>query len=143
MTDPMPTREDVPAARLRRAVPVVFVADVPASAAFYRDSLGFSIDFLHGDPPFYGSVSRDGACLHLKFVHEPVILPGREDREGFIMAFTEVENIEALFAEYVARGVSFAQHLQEEPWGGQDFIVRDPDGNTICFAGSIRRQRST
>ena len=58
--------------RLARAIPVVFVADVRVSAKFYRDSLGFSIDFLHGDPPFYGSVSRDGACMHLKFVHEPV-----------------------------------------------------------------------
>jgi catechol 2,3-dioxygenase-like lactoylglutathione lyase family enzyme len=113
----------------------VFVGDVQTSATFYRDALGFSIDFLHGSPPFYGSVSRDGACLHLKFVHEPVFAVGAEDREAFITVFTEVDNVEALFAEYVAAGVTFAQRLQKEEWGGSAFIVRDPDGNMICFAG--------
>jgi catechol 2,3-dioxygenase-like lactoylglutathione lyase family enzyme len=120
--------------RLKRAIPVVFVADVQASAAFYREPLGFSIDFLYGQPPFYGSVSRDGATLHLKFVHEPVLAPGLEDRDAFIMAFVEVDDVEALFAEYVAAGVPFAQRLQHEEWGGDDFVVRDPDGNPICFA---------
>lgn len=133
--DQLPSGTGAPPLRLTRAIPVVFVADVEASAAFYRDSLGFSIDFLHGEPPFYGSVSRDGACLHLKFVHEPVLTVGPQDREAFITAFVDVENVKALFAEYVAAGVTFAQRLQKEAWGGRDFIVRDPDGNMICFAG--------
>ena len=128
-------RSALRSARLARAIPVVFVRDVPAAAAFYRDVLGFSIDFLHGEPPFYGSVSRDGASLHLKFVHEPVIAPGQDDRESFIMVFVEVDDVGALFAEYAAAGVSFAQPLQQEPWGGRDFIARDPDGNLLCFAG--------
>ena len=120
--------------RLARAIPVLFVADVPSSAVFYRDALGFSIDFLHGEPPFYGSVSRDGATPHLKFVHEPAIRPGSDDRDAFIMAFVEVQNVESLFAAYVAAGVTVTQPLQQEPWGGRAFIVADPDGNTICFA---------
>jgi catechol 2,3-dioxygenase-like lactoylglutathione lyase family enzyme len=122
--------------RLARAIPVLFVVDVDASAAFYRDALGFAIDFLHGDPPFYGSVSRDGACLHLKFVHQPVLTVAPADRDAFITAFVEVENVKALFAEYVAAGVTFTQRLQTEAWGGRDFIVRDPDGNTICFSSA-------
>jgi catechol 2,3-dioxygenase-like lactoylglutathione lyase family enzyme len=117
-----------------RAIPVTFVADVTASAAFYRDVLGFSIDFLHGEPPFYGSVSRGGACIHLKFVHEPVLAVGPEDRDAFITVFVQVDNVEALFAEYIAAGVTFTQRLQKEAWGGRAFIVRHPDGNAICFA---------
>jgi uncharacterized glyoxalase superfamily protein PhnB len=120
---------------LARAVPVVFVRDVSDAAKFYREALGFSIDFLHGDPPFYGSVSRDGACLHLKFVHDSVIVPGPDDREAFIIVFVEVEHVDALFAEYVAASVSFAQRPRDQSWGWRDFIVRDPDGNMICFAG--------
>src|SRR5262245_42294371 len=81
--DQMPPKTAAQSLRLARAIPVVFVADVQASAAFYRDSLGFSIDFLHGEPPFYGSVSRDDACVHLKFVHEPVFTLGPQDRNSF------------------------------------------------------------
>ncbi len=34
----------------------------------FRDKLGFSIEFLHGNPAFYGGVSRNGVTLHLRFV---------------------------------------------------------------------------
>ncbi len=54
---------------------MLFVANVQTSAVFFRDSLGFAIDFLHGSPPFYGSISRDAARLHLRFVHEPAFAP--------------------------------------------------------------------
>ncbi len=121
---------------LKGAMPVVFVLNVQTSAAFFRDKLGFAIDFLHGLPPFYASVSRGAARLHLRFVHEPVITPGvREREEGLLSAFLDVEDIKGLFAEYKAAGVDFVQPLRKEPWGGSAFIVRDPDGNCICFAG--------
>jgi catechol 2,3-dioxygenase-like lactoylglutathione lyase family enzyme len=121
---------------LKGALPVVFVSNVQTSAAFFRDKLGFAIDFLHGHPPFYASVSRGTARLHLRFVHEPVITLGaREREEGLLSAFLDVDNIKGLFAEYKVAGVDFVQPLRKEPWGGSAFIVLDPDGNWICFAG--------
>ena len=132
----MPPTRTPQTPRLARAVPVIFVANVKTSALFFNETLGFSIDFLHGEPPFYGAVSRDGATIHLKFVHEPVLAVGVHDRDGFISAFIEVENVKGLYAEYVAAGAAFAQKLKKQAWGGRDFIVRDPDGNGICFVGT-------
>jgi catechol 2,3-dioxygenase-like lactoylglutathione lyase family enzyme len=121
---------------LKGARPVVFVLNVQASAAFFRDKLGFAIDFLHGHPPFYASVSRGSARLHLRFVHEPVVTPGvREREEGLLSAFLDVDSIKDLFAEYKTAGVDFAQPLRKETWGASAFTVLDPDGNWICFAG--------
>ena len=121
---------------LKGALPVVFVSDVQASAAFFRDKLGFASDFLHGDPPFYASVSRGAARLHLRFVHEPVFAPGvREREDGLLSAFVDVDNIKGLFAESKAAGVDFVHPLRKEPWGASAFIVLDPDGNCICFEG--------
>jgi len=133
--EPTAARRVSAAPRLTRAVPIIFVANVQASAEFFRDTLGFSVDFLHGRPPFYGAVSRDGACVHLKFVHEPVFAIGTHDRDGLIMAFIEVENVKALYGTYLAAGVMFDQKLKKQAWGGRDFIVRDLDGNGICFVG--------
>ena len=133
--EPTPAKPLPPTPRLTRAVPVILVVNVLASAEFFRDTLGFSIDFLHGHPAFYGSVSRDGACVHLKFVHEPVRVVGAQDRDGFISAFIEVENVKALYAEYVTAGATFDQKLKKQAWGGRDFIVRDTDGNGLCFVG--------
>jgi catechol 2,3-dioxygenase-like lactoylglutathione lyase family enzyme len=133
--EPTRTKPMSPTPRLTRALPVIFVANVETSAEFFRNTLGFSIDFLHGKPPFYGSVSRGGACVHLKFVHEPVLAVGAHDRDGFITAFIEVENVKALYAEFVTAGATFDQKLKKQAWGGRDFVVRDPDGNGICFVG--------
>ena len=132
---PAKPRPPAPGLTLQAARPVLYVRDVTAAAAFWRDKLGFRIDFLHGQPAFYGSVSRDGACLHLKFVHEPVFGPSRVADEGLIMAYVPTSDIKTLFAEYQARGVVFSQAPTKQPWGGTDFHVLDPDDNRIAFVG--------
>ena len=120
---------------IKGAMPVVFVSNVRSSALFFRDTLGFAIDFLHGHPPFYGSVSRGGACLHVRFVHEPVFAAGIREREDLLSAFLAVDNLKGLFAEYKAAGAKFVHPLKKQPWGASAFIVLDPDGNRICFSG--------
>lgn len=115
------------------ATPILFTRDVTAAARFYRDLLGFQIDFLHGQPPFYGSVSRGEACLHLRFVHEPNFVELARSEDSLILATIAVAGVKTLFAEYETRGVDFAQRLTRQAWGGLDFHVRDPDGNVISF----------
>jgi catechol 2,3-dioxygenase-like lactoylglutathione lyase family enzyme len=118
---------------LKSAVPILFVRDVPASAAFYREKLGFAIDFLYGDTPFYGSVSRGDACLHLRFVHQPNFAELAAREVSLILATIEVSDVQGLFEEFEKRGVEFAQTPTKQDWGGTDFHVRDPDGNVISF----------
>ena len=132
---PLSTRIAPAAIRLSKGIPVVFVSDVPAAVEFYRDQLGFAIDFLHGHPAFYASVSRDEACLHLRLVHQPAFVAGLQEQEQLLSAFLAVDNVKELFTEYEARKVSFIHRLRKEPWGQSSFIVRDPDGNWLCFAG--------
>jgi uncharacterized glyoxalase superfamily protein PhnB len=123
---------------LKSIVPILFVRNVPASAAFFRDRLGFAIDFLHGEPPFYGSVSRDAVCLHLRFVHRPNFAELAAREVSLILATVEVSDMQVLFEEFKARGVEFAQTPTKQSWGGTDFHVRDPDGNVIAFVSYDR-----
>ena len=117
----------------KSVVPILHVANVTKSAEFYRDILGFDIDFLYGEPPFYGAVSRDAVCLHLRHVHVPNFaeLAARED--FLINASIEVSDVQAVYAEFSTRGADFAQVLTKQVWGGTDFHVRDPDGNVVSF----------
>lgn len=118
---------------MMNVVPILFVRDVTASAAFFGDRLGFLVDFLHGAPPFYGAVSRDGTCLHLRLVHQPFFAAAAAREKSLILASIEVSNVQGLFEEFKAKGVEFAQPLAKQAWGGTDFHVRDPDGNVISF----------
>ncbi|MGH9765252.1 MAG: VOC family protein [Blastocatellia bacterium] len=131
------TGQTVPRPVLTSTAAQLFVADIKASCDFYVDKLGFAVDFVYGDPPFYGQVSRDHARLALRVVGEPVFRDIRE-REHLLSASLTVataEEIKQLFLSYQAAGVGFHQTLKKEPWGARTFIVLDPDGNLILFAG--------
>jgi catechol 2,3-dioxygenase-like lactoylglutathione lyase family enzyme len=130
---PRPISAPPASPRLTGVTPILFVRDVSAAAQFYRTKLGFKVDFLHGNPAFYGSVSRDGACLHLRLVYQPNFAELAEREGSLILATIEVSNVKALFAEYKARDVEFPQELVRQAWGGLDFHVGDPDGNRISF----------
>jgi len=115
----------------------LFVGDIKASCDFYTDKLGFTVAFVYGDPPYYGQVTRDHARLNLRMVCEPVFTDVRE-REHLLSASLTVataDEIKQLFLSYQAAGVPFHQTLKKEPWGARTFIVTDPDGNLILFAG--------
>jgi catechol 2,3-dioxygenase-like lactoylglutathione lyase family enzyme len=118
---------------LKGATPILFVSNVQASAEFFRNKLGFAIDFLHGHPAFYGSVSRDGARLHLRFVHDPAFAEGIVEREQLLAAYVDVADVKALFAEFLAAGVPMHARLKKEPWGAAGFVILDLDGNRIYF----------
>jgi catechol 2,3-dioxygenase-like lactoylglutathione lyase family enzyme len=132
-TEPPAPKPSVATPTIKAAVPVVFVSDVSSAAVFFRDKLGFSIDFLHGEPAFYCGVTRSGVTLHLRFVHEPVLTNERREKESLLAAFVAVDNVKALFDEYKRKDVPFVATLRREAWGGPLFTVRDPDGNWICF----------
>ena len=118
----------------------LFVADIRASCDFYTGKLGFAIDFVYGDPPFYAQVTRDNARLTLRHVDEPVFAGDVREREALLSASITVrtaDEIKQLFLSYQAQDVPFHQTLKQEPWGATTFIVADPDGNLILFAGPV------
>jgi catechol 2,3-dioxygenase-like lactoylglutathione lyase family enzyme len=116
----------------------LYVRDLKAATDFFTTKLGFVIDFIYGDPPFYGQVSRDNARLALRSMDEHFFGEDVRQREGLLSAsitLARAEEIEQLFLAYQAAGVLFAQSMRDEPWQAKTFVVQDPDGNLILFAG--------
>jgi hypothetical protein len=106
--EPLKTKPASPTLRLTRAVPVIPVASVPASAAFSGTL----------------SVSRSISCT----VNRRFMAPCR--------ATVRVYMSSSCTSRYsrLARKTGM-DSLKRQAWGGRDFIVRDPDGNGMCFAG--------
>jgi catechol 2,3-dioxygenase-like lactoylglutathione lyase family enzyme len=116
----------------------LYVRDLEATTEFFAKRLGFAIDFVYGEPPFYGQVSRHAVKLALRSMDEAFFAEDVREREGLLSASITVasaEEIEQLFRDFQAAGVTMAQPLRSEPWGAKTFVVRDPDGNLILFAG--------
>ena len=121
---------------LDAAEPQLFVSDIEASCDFFAKKLGFAIAFLHGDPPFYGQVSRDGARLNLRHVDAPLFDNALGAREVFLSASIAVDDVNRLYLEFQSAGAAFRQAPRKESRGDRAFIVEDPDGNLLLFAGS-------
>jgi uncharacterized glyoxalase superfamily protein PhnB len=135
---PQEAGQTVPRPILSSTEAQLFVADIRASCDFYAEKLGFTVGFVYGDPPFYGQVTRDHARLNLRVVGGPVFAGDIREREHLLSASLTVaskDEIKQLFLTYQAAGVRFHQTLKKEPWGSRTFIVQDPDGNLILFAG--------
>jgi catechol 2,3-dioxygenase-like lactoylglutathione lyase family enzyme len=135
MSNPTKPTSQEPVPRLRIAFPQLFVADVERAAHYY-ERLGFIIEYLYGAPPFYGLIARDGVGLNLRCVSAPPIDRSVPERD-LLNANVVVDGVKALFLELRDRGAEFAQSLKEQPWGATDFVLRDPDGNLICFASPV------
>jgi catechol 2,3-dioxygenase-like lactoylglutathione lyase family enzyme len=106
--------------------PQIYVSDLEAASAFYVNKLGFKVVSSYGEPPFWAQIARDGGRLNLRTVSGP----------DAIVATVTLDDAEPLFLEFQKAGVAFHQTLRTEPWGTRTFIVQDPDGNLILFAGA-------
>ena len=116
----------------------LYVRNMDASLDFFTAKMGFAVDFVYGEPAFYGQVSRDNARLALRHMDEAFFAEDIREREGLLSAsitLGSAEEIKQLSVAFHSAGVPLAQALRSEPWGAQTFVVKDPDGNLILFAG--------
>ena len=118
------------------AEPQIYASDLAASLDFYCTRLGFETVFSYGEPPYYAQVGRDGVRINLRKVKAVPMNAAFHHAEADALALTiTVDDAKPLFLEYEEKAVPFHQRLRTEPWGSRTFIVKDPDGNLIAFAG--------
>ena len=116
--------------KLNYIAPVFRVADLQRSLAFYRDRLGFEVEFNYEN--IYASVSRDGCRIHLSCG-----APAPRDQAAFesaehIDACAVVDGVEKLSESFAAAGAPFSVPLRRMPYGTECY-VRDPDGYIVSF----------
>jgi len=113
---------------LSAAIPIFSVDSLRASQAYYRDVLGFTVEWEDGDPPDFGAVKRGDAVLFM--CQRCQGHPG-----GWIMMFTP--DVDRLHAELKGRGAIISRPPTNMPWRLREMLVQDPDGNTMRFASAI------
>lgn len=119
-----------------RVAPILGVADVAAAVRYYTDTLGFELrgpvfGGVGDEGPVYAIVWRGDASLHLQIRRGERPEDARESIESD--AYVYVDDADALFEEYRARGVEFLRPLQTEPYGLRDFTIVDPFGHRVVF----------
>lgn len=120
-----------------KAIPILGARDAAATVAYLRESLGFRLVDEHrpGGELVYAILCRGDATVHVQIRRRDVYPPDREGHETEI--YVEVDDVDALYAEYTSAGVRVLRDLRDEPYGMRDFTVELPDGARLSFASRL------
>jgi uncharacterized glyoxalase superfamily protein PhnB len=121
---------------IRQIAPQFFSTDIPRTLAYYRDKLGFECLGTWLDPPVYAIVARDRQAIHFRYAEPPTANPDKYADE-LLDAYLYIDDPDALYAEYAAKGVEFTRELANTPWDTREFAVKDCDGRLLAFGKSL------
>jgi catechol 2,3-dioxygenase-like lactoylglutathione lyase family enzyme len=124
--------------KIKSGASVFLVKDVQASAAYFRDAVGFRFDRFWGDPPGFCMVWRDEQCIMLSQVDEPgLIRPVSSVVPVVWDAYFWVDDVEAFHADLCARGARIECAPFAKPYGVKEFVVVDLDGHRLAFGEEL------
>jgi lactoylglutathione lyase len=115
---------------------VLPVRDLKKCAAFYREKLGFGLNFEDEASAFFSiDGKKDGLILGLialpnvaELISEAHVRP-KEDSIHRTFYAVFVEDVDREYEELRAKGVHFVKPPTTHPWGQRIAYFEDPEGN--------------
>ena len=121
---------------IRRIAPQFFTLDIPRTLAYYKEKLGFECLGMWQDPPVYAIVARDQHAIHFRCAEPPTANPDKYEDE-LLDAYILIDDVDALYAEYAAKGVEFVRGLDDTHWNSREFVVKDCNGRLLAFGSNL------
>jgi catechol 2,3-dioxygenase-like lactoylglutathione lyase family enzyme len=115
----------------------IFVGDLPRMVAFYRDVLGFEIDW-DGQGPF-AEFKHEGVRFSMFLRSElpgllgatPTYPAGLNGTFELAIDLPRSQDVDEAFSRMVAAGAGSVYEPRDEPWGMRSSMIADPEGNLI------------
>jgi uncharacterized glyoxalase superfamily protein PhnB len=136
--------------------------DVKRSIAFYRDTLGFSLEHSWPDDekPMWASMILDGQSVMIGAALPPEALAKMhcnseetewvklqwqelsENRPGVgIQVYLQVKDVDAHYKHVTAKGAKTYRSPKDQFYGIRDYLLEDPDGYRLMFYKTITMQQ--
>ena len=116
---------------------ILYVSDVDAAAAFYRDVIGLPFKFSDQG---YAEFATNNLKFALFEKSRARALIGREpggDSASEILVL--VDDVDAEAARLRTAGAEILSGPEDRPWGHRTLHVAGPDGHVVEFAQEIHR----
>lgn len=130
-------------AKIMSIFPFFIVRDVMPAIAFYRDQLGFQLDYLGpDDDPYFAIVSRDAVNIMLKAITPdigPVPNPSRHPWARWD-AYVYTPDPDLLAEEFASRDVVFHEPIAVNSDNLRGFEIKDVNGYVLYFGRPEPRQ---
>ncbi len=115
----------------------IFVADLAAMVGFYRDALGFAIEWDGNGP--YAEFRHEGVRFSMYARKElpgllgqaPTFPSGLNGTFELAIDLPRREDVDGKYARVVGAGGQPVYAPRDEPWGMRSSMIADPEGNLI------------
>lgn len=108
--------------QLRQLLPQLPLSDVAAGVAYYKEVLGFEINYAQSD---LGVMYRDSVTL--------LLISRSPAHSGIGSCSAYVADADKLYQELKTKGARVLGEPVSQPWGLRDFTVVDLEGNRLTF----------
>ena len=121
--------------RLRKIMPSLTVDDLKASIAWYTEVLGCVLRERHEHEGRVVAASLEaGAVTFVLGQDDWAQGRDRDKGVGFRLYCLTSQDVDQVAADIRARGGTLASEPTDQPWGGRDFAIEDPDGFKITIS---------
>ncbi len=121
---------------IRQIIPLFFTTEIPTTLHYYNEKLGFACLGTWQDPPQYAIVARDQHAIHFRCA-EPPAPNANKYADELLDAYIFVDDVDALYAEFAAKGVEVTRTPANMPWHCREFVVKDCDGRLLAFGSNL------
>jgi uncharacterized glyoxalase superfamily protein PhnB len=111
---------------------VLAVKDLKIEADYYKDKLGFDLDFT---APGWEFLSFGDFKVMLGECADEMTAEATRNHSWY--AHVIVENVDEVYSELIERGAQILSNIADKPWGIREFSVVTPDGHRISFGQEI------
>ena len=113
---------------IRQAIPILAVRDLRVSIEYYQSRLGFERSWGWDAEESFGGVGHGDVEIYF--------CRGAQGHPGTWIVL-EVDDVDALHRDLVARGADIHEPPVDCPWGMREMLVADPDQHRIRFSTPI------
>ena len=111
---------------------VLAVKDLKVAADYFKDKLGFDLDFT---APGWEFLSFGDFKVMLGECSDEMTAEATGNHSWF--AHCVVENVDEIYQEFIDRGAKILSTIADKPWGVREFSIITPDGHRIVWGGLI------
>lgn len=120
-------------AKLRPFSFVLAVPDLSQTTAYFRDVLGFRLEWPEGLG--WQLVSRGG--VRVMIGHCPNAMSPSMTGDHNYFGYLHVDDVDALHSELVTRGAIILQAPTDRPHGMREFLIGTPDGHRMMVGQEL------
>ena len=116
--------------KLSQPVPELPVADVEKAQKYYRDKLGFNIEWIYPNKEI-GAVSNGKLAIFFR---------KRSGKFEPAIHWMYANDVDIAYTEFIELGANIVDEIENKPWGHRQFTIKDLDGNLFYIHHDLPRK---